>query len=291
MRRQTPRVSNSHFVATIQESNLFPENLAFEPRTNTFFLGSTVKDEIVRCSVEAACIPLVTPHREGQGYVLGLKIDRRSDTLWATSNTANEVSLRQYETQTGKLIRTERMAGKHVFNDVALSSTGVVYVTDTTEGAIYQLNTQTSALQRIAPDYTFTAANGIAISPDDKMLYVSAWGDGLDAIDLRSGLVIPVRHPATVCLAYIDGLYATKDSLIAIQNGPMVPRIVQFRLSADGRNILGMNTLERRNPSFDGITTGALVDGELYYVANPQIDKKNGAKLNPLRILAVHVLP
>lgn len=211
--------------------------------------------------------------------------------LWATSNTDNEASLRQYEIRTGKLIRSAGISGKHVFNDLALSSTGVVYVTDTTEGAVYELDTQGVALQKVAPAQTFTAANGIAISPDDKTRYVSAWGDGLDAIDLKSGSVIPVRHPDTVCLAYIDGLYATQNSLVTIQNGPMLPRIVQFRLSDDGRKILEMTTLERRNPLFDGITTGALVNGQLYYVANPQIDKKGTPQRNPLQILAVHVLP
>lgn len=51
-----------------------------------------------------------------------------------------------------------------------------------------------------------------------------------------------------------------------------------------------MTVLERRNPFFDGITTGVMVGKELYYVANPQTDKadeKDPAKLDPLHILAV----
>lgn len=64
----------------------------------------------------------------------------------------------------------------------------------------------------------------------------------------------------------------------------------QFRLSTDGRNIIGTRMIERRNPLFDGITTGALVNGELYYIANPQIGKKSHAKLNALLILAVKIL-
>ena len=291
VRHQTPPVSNSRLVATIHERDLFPENIAFDPRRKAFFLGSTAKNEIIRCAVGAACVPLVTPHRGEQGYVLGLKIDRRSGTVWATSNAPTGASLRQYNIGSGKLIRIARREGKHVFNDVALSSEGVVYVSDTSEGSVYELDTRTNSLQKIAPKHRFTAANGIAISPDGKTLYVSAWGDGIDAIDLRSGSVTPVQHPETICLAFIDGLYAAKDSLIAIQNGPMLPRVVQFRLSDNGREIIGMRILERRNPLFDGITTGALVDGRLYYVANPQTDKKNGAKPNPLRIMAVHVLP
>jgi hypothetical protein len=33
-----------------------------------------------------------------------------------------------------------------------------------------------------------------------------------------------------------------------------------------------------------------IVDKELYYVANPQTDKKRSAKLDPLQVLAVQVV-
>jgi hypothetical protein len=289
VRRQTPPVSNSRFVAAMEEPDLFPENLAFDSATNTFFLGSTTKNEIMRCPLGSVCTPLVTSDRDGQGSVLGLKLDNRSATLWATSNAANGASLGQYDIQTGNLMRSARLEGNHVFNDLAVASTGTVYVTDTAQGAVYELDTQVDTLRKIIPNHTFTAANGIALSPDEETLYVSAWGDGVDVIDLKSGSATPMPHPGTVCLAYIDGLYATRGSLIAIQNGPMVPRIVQFRLNPDARGIIAMTTLERRNPLFDGITTGALVSDTLYYVANPQIGKRSSANGNKLQILALKV--
>lgn len=291
VRRQTPPVLKSRLIATIDERELFPENVAFDPRGNTFFLGSTAKDKIVRCSVGAACIVLVKPHLTEKSYVLGLKIDRPIRTLWATNNSLVGASLRRYDIHSGKLLQTASMEGKHVFNDLALSSSGNVYVTDTSEGSVYRLNSRTNTLGVLAPPHRFTAANGIAISPDEKMLYVSAWGDGIDVIDLPSGSVKPIAHADNVCLAFIDGLYAIGQSLIAIQNGPMLPRIAQFNLSKNGRQIVGMTMLERRNPAFDGITTGTLVGNELYYVANPQIDKKDSPNLSPLEILAVRVAP
>lgn len=71
----------------------------------------------------------------------------------------------------------------------------------------------------------------------------------------------------------------------------MVPRIVRFSLSADNRKVIDMTVLERRNPLFDGITTGALVGDKLYYVANPQTDNKGGIRRDPLQILALSVFP
>jgi hypothetical protein len=52
-----------------------------------------------------------------------------------------------------------------------------------------------------------------------------------------------------------------------------------------------MKVLERRNPSFDGITTGVVVRNDLYYVANPHTDKESGADLHPLQVFSVRIAP
>ncbi len=290
VRHQTPPISNSRRITTINERDLLPENLAFESAGHTFLLGSTTQNRIVRCSVDGKCNALVMPRGGEHGYVLGLKVDNGSGTVWAATNTQTGSSVREYNIKTGQVKRTAQLDGKHVFNDLALSSTGVVYVTDTSEGSVYRLKRKDSVLRRIAPEHRFTAANGIAISSDDTLLYVSAWGDGIDVIDLRTGSVKPIRHPDDVSLAFIDGLYWVNGNLIAIQNGPMLPRIIRLRLDRRGMRVVGMTVLERRNPLFDGITTGVIVGKQMYYVANPQTDKKGSAKLDALQILAVQVI-
>jgi hypothetical protein len=289
VRRQTPPVHNSRLIATLHDRDVRPENIAFDIRRNAFLLGNTEKPELVRCSRAGDCGALVTPKTGEKGYVLGLKVNRGAGAIWAAYNTPEVASLRCYDLETGKVLRTASIQGKHVFNDLAISSTGAVYVTDTAEGSVYQLPSGTTALQRMAPPHTFTAANGIAISADERFLYISTWEDGIDVIELQSGVVAPMIHPAAVCLAFIDGLYATQRSLIAIQNGPMLPRIVEFRLGAGRLQITGMRVLERRNPAFDGITTGVIAGNDLYYVANPQTDKPSGADRHPLQIFSLAI--
>ena len=71
------------------------------------------------------------------------------------------------------------------------------------------------------------------------LLYVSAWEGGVDVIDLQSGAVIPSGHPDNICLAFTDGFYASERSLIAIQNGPMLPRIAEFTLGENRLQITG----------------------------------------------------
>lgn len=289
VRRQTPPVLNSRLVATIDRRDVFPENIAYDTKRKAFLLGSTVRNVIIRCALGAACVPFVKGSGADQEYILGLKIDRASDGIWATTNSPTGANLRRYNLKSGELERTVWLEGKHIFNDLALSVSGVVYVSDTSEGSVYRLDVQGGKLQRLAREHPFTAANGIALSADENMVYVSVWGNGIEVIDLRSGSVKPVLHPRHISLAFIDGLYALQGSLVAIQNGPMLPRIVQFGLDKSGREIVKMKVLERRNPSFDGVTTGVLVGNQLYYAANPQIDRKNSARQNPLQILAVRV--
>jgi hypothetical protein len=73
----------------------------------------------------------------------------------------------------------------------------------------------------------------------------------------------------------------------------MTPRVVRYRLTPDAQSIGKSEVLERRNPLFDGITTGTVADGAFYFMANTQLDKvqggriKPGAQFNPLKILRI----
>lgn len=291
VRRQTPPISNSRLIATLDKRNVRPESVAFDIRRSAFILGNTSKFELLRCPLRGPCNTFVPSGAGENGYVLGIKIDSARGTVWAINNKSSAAVLRCYDLETGKLLRTASIAGEHVFNDLAISSTGTVYVSDTAAGSVYQLPSGTTTLQRVARQHTFTAANGLAVSADEKLLYVSTWVDGIAVVDLSSGSTMPITHPGKICLAFIDGLYATQRSLIAIQNGPMLPRIVEFMLSENHLQIVDMKVLERRNLAFDGITTGVVVGNDFYYVANPQTDKKSDADLRSLQVFGLRISP
>lgn len=93
-------------------------------------------------------------------------------------------------------------------------------------------------------------------------------------MDLPWRRVTAIAHPPGVSLSFIDGLYASKASLVAVQNGPMLPRITQFTLDSTGRRITGIRILERRNALFDGLTTGCLTGATFYYIPNTPWTKR-----------------
>ena len=68
----------------------------------------------------------------------------------------------------------------------------------------------------------------------------------------------------------------------------MSPRVVRLILIHDLHAIERFEVLERRNPLFDGITTGVIDGDDFYYMANIQDDKKTG--FDPITILKIHLL-
>ncbi len=285
-REATPPIRTSQSAFKISEGDLIPENLAYDPGTHEFFFGSTTKNKIVRCSSTGSCKPFAS----GLGTVLGLKVDPVTKTLWANSNSSNEAGLFHYDLASGKLIRKFTLTGQHVFNDLVVTQAGDVFVTDTRAGVVYRLR-PTSDLEILPGTEKLTAANGIALSPDQTRLYVASFGDGISLVDPVSGKTKPIARPPNVCLANIDGLYAYRRSLIAIQNGPMTPRVVRLHLDSTRERIVRLEVLERRNPIFNGVTTGVLTGRDFYFMANTQDDKPAGAKFDPLTVLRIALKP
>jgi hypothetical protein len=286
-RDATPPIRTSQPAFKIPEGDLVPENLAHDPANREFFFGSTTKNKIIRCSSTGICQPFAT----GLGTVIGLKIDAVTRTLWATSNSSNESGLFHYALASGMLIQKFTLTGAHLFNDLVVNQAGDVFVTDTRTGAVYRLRHTGSDLEILPGTEKLRAANGIALSPDQTRLYVASFGDGISLVDPVSGETRPLARPPNLCLASIDGLYAYGRSLIAIQNGPMTPRVVRLHLNSGRDRIVRLEVLERRNPIFDGVTTGVLTGRDFYFVANMQDDKPAGAEFDPLTVLRIALKP
>ena len=58
-------------------------------------------------------------------------------------------------------------------------------------------------------------------------------------------------------------------------------------LTRDLRGVARFEVLERRNPLFDGVTTGVLVGDEFFYMANIQDEKRTG--FDPITILKLRL--
>jgi hypothetical protein len=280
VRDATPPVSHSKPSFQVTEGDLLPESVAYDPAGKRFYFGSMRKGKVIQCSASGACRQFAG----GLGVVVGLKT--RDKGLWVLNNADKESALIHYDLASGQLVHRYPVTGSpHSFNDLTFAPSGDIYLTDTPAGAVWRLANGATELSKIPEKFPF--ANGIAISSDGSLLYVATYPDGILTVDLKTNAIAPLPHPSNICLATIDGLYFHRDSLIAIQNAFMTPRVVRFYLGRDHRSIERFEVLERRNPLFDGTTTGVIAGNDFYYMANIQDDKK--ANFNPIRILKIHL--
>jgi hypothetical protein len=280
VRETTPPVSHSSPAFQVAEGDLTPESVAYDPDGKRFYFGSMKKGKVVRCSASGDCTQFVG----GLGTVVGLKVHGKG--LWVLNNSDKESALIHYGLASAEVVQKYPVTGGgHNFNDLAFGPAGDVYLTDTRAGAVWHLSKGAPDLTRLRGRFEF--ANGIALSEDGGLLYVSTFPDGISVVDLKTHETAPIAHPDKLCLATIDGLYFHRRALIAIQNAFMTPRVVRLILTRDLRAIERFEVLERRNPLFEGVTTGVFVGDGFFYMANIQDEKKTG--FNPIVMLKLHL--
>ncbi len=289
IRAKNPPRIQSQPAFVIKEPDLFPEGMAYARFSQRIYAGS-VKRKIVWTDKTGEIHDLVRPGEDGLAYVLGLHIDETRKQLWAVSSffgdapqAADMVSgLFQYDLVTGKRLNTyvppDRTGG---FNDVTVvPSTGEAYTTNTGNGAVYVAKTGSRDLQVYLPEGTVPGANGIALSADEKTLFVA--GDfGITRVDLETKSAALLPTPAEVIDASIDGLYFYRQSLVGIQNGIHPGRVVRFYLDSTLTKITRGEILETYNPAFENPTTGCLDGDSLLFMANTQLHRWTPGKPTP----------
>jgi len=118
---------------------------------------------------------------------------------------------------------------------------------------------------------------------------------GVLRVDLHSHAAQEVSVAGHFTLAGIDGLYWYRGGLVGLQYGAGAYRAMQWRLAADGMQVASARMLEYRTALVANPTTGAIVDGNFYFMANTGIDNlRDGhiadrAKLAPISVAVVHL--
>lgn len=273
-------VSSSSVAFTIPEPDLIPEGAAWDSRTRTLFVGSLHKLKIVSIDSSGRVRDFIQAGRAGLLQILGLRVDPKNRTLWACSaagdsprgDPTRRSALLRFDLASGRLAGSypSRPGGKHLFNDLVVTRGGDVFLTDSEDGGVWRLRRRSATLEAFVPARSLAYPNGIALSEDERLLYV-AHDSGIAAWNLKTGARLELSAPDGVTLVSIDGLYVRGSSLIAVQNGVHPERIAVFALSPNGERVVGCRVLERGNPLFDIPTTGAVAGDAFYYMANTQL--------------------
>ncbi|HET8775770.1 MAG TPA: SMP-30/gluconolactonase/LRE family protein [Thermoanaerobaculia bacterium] len=265
-----PRVSQARVAFTIQgQRDLVPEGIAYDPVDDVFYLSSIHRRKVVRVDRAGAARDFVPEAQDGMLSSLGMKVDAARRLLWVVSTGTPEMRgatpedeqrsiLAAYDLRGGRLVRKVE-ATPALLNDLALLSDGSLFATDMGRQKVVRLGPGANTLEDWADGFSYP--NGIAVSGDERFLYVADFR-GVTRITIADRTRQPIQSRAL--LNGIDGLSFHDGNLLAIQNAIGSPRVLRIDPATGA-----VEVLESKNALFEIPLTGAVAGGEYWFIANP----------------------
>lgn len=270
----------SDTLFTLKDRSLHVESVCAGEANGVYYAACLHGKKIVRIE-NGVSRDFITSAQGGIGPVFSVRVDTRKKILWAASSpmpdfndtTSPRSALYKYDIKTGKLLAKYEPADQsktYVLGDIALSSKGEVYVSDSKNSFIFKLDESKKVLEQYYSDDQFWNIQGITFSDDDKFLYVSDYIKGIFRLEVKPRYLEQLKCNLDVSLKGIDGLLFYENSLIAIQNGVKPLRVTRLTLSKAGDAVTAFRVLESNHPAFNEPTNGTIAGSTLVYVANSQ---------------------
>lgn len=271
--------TNNNSVELAFEKDLVPEGIAVHKPSKKLYINSLVHNKIVRCNLDGSD-PENFIYDNQFGYLSGFGMTIKGDTLFALGNSLPKINnksiLLLLNIHSGKLIKSYPLNVPDFIylNDIAVSSKGAIYITDSESNNIYTVNKSTDQLEIFFSNDEIKHSNGITISEDDKFLFFASYTSGIRIFDVASKELInqPNEHKG------IDGMKFYNNSLVGIvnsrrdkaQNG-----IYRFHLNEKNTEIINSKKLQDFSRISDIPTTFDIYGDTMYFVTDSQMDLLN----------------
>lgn len=275
----------SRVAFTLPDPDLMATGIAVDPRTGDAYIASVRERKIVRRTQAGAVSDFISEAQDGFLAGASLAIDGPRRLLYATTAAvpymlgyrpadSGQSGVFAFELKSGKLVRKVLLPAdgkRHFLNALAIDRAGNVYISDSGTPGIYRLGRGADRLETFISPNRFRSTQGLAMSADQKTLYLADWSDGVWAIDLASKQRHRVAGPSQVFLGGLDGLSRAGRDLIALQIGVAPQRVLRLRLDRRGRQIRKVDILEFNRPDYAGPIQGTMAGDAFLYVANSQL--------------------
>lgn len=291
---------------TVREKDLVPEGLAYDLRRNIFYISSIYKRKVVAIYPDGSVKDAIPEAQDGLLSTIGLRVDAARNQLWVLSamqpayarmmdtKEIGKSRIHQYDLGSMQLMAMVEPAdtNAHFFNDLSITASGDVYLTDSEQGCIYKVDAKNGTLLKWYSGSDLSDPNGITISPDQQYLFV-AHRQGISRISIADTQSVLLRTKLKTTMAGIDGLYFYDNALIAVQNGAgPQSRIMRYDLNKNLDIVTKATVLESGHPDHAIPTTGTIVGDDFYYIANSQLQSfdANGKIFPPEKLQPIHIL-
>ena len=304
--RSTAPITAGRVVATLPDTTVFAEGVDADPRTDAFYVASIKHRTVYEIRADGVIRDLRLSGDARIGSVLGVRVAPDGRTLYAT--TAGLPVMDQYvaaDSSIAAILRIRIADGRvearwdvatdgtrHLLGDLAVTSHGEVYASDSYAPALYRLRPGADSLESLHHPL-FRSLQGIAPIPGQSRLIVADYSHGLLRVNLATNTVTRIADvPGTTSLG-IDGIVWQRGGIIAVQNGMEPARIARFTLDGTQARVVRVDDLDRQPTVADEPTIGTLWRGGFVYVANRQWEKfdddqrRPGTTLTPTRLLCV----
>jgi sugar lactone lactonase YvrE len=279
-------IARSEVAFRLLDPALVATGIAIDPRTGDAYIASVRQRKIVRRTKEGVISDFVSTAKDGLMAVDSLDIDPARRLLFAscgaapfmtgyTKEDSGRSGLFVFDLTTGKLVRKAMLPAdgkRHILNALVLDREGNAYVSDSGPSGVYRLDQGTDQLKVFIAQNVFRSTQGLALSDDEKTLFVADYSDGVWAVDMASKERRRLEEPANAWLAGLDGLTRVHGGFIAVQIGVRPERVLRLRLDKQARRITTVEILEMNHPEYQGPIQGAVSGGAFFYVANSQLD-------------------
>ncbi len=298
---QTGGTPGAGFETTVYDlpgDGIFPEGVAFDRATGTFYVGSNATGTIYRGDLTTGEVAVFLEGADkGLTSVNGLKVDEVG-RLWVSGAATGLAAV--YDTVDGALIGQASNGlepGSTFVNDVTVSSDGTGYFTDSMTPQLWiipagdgQLGTpEVVSFEGTAYQYgEGFGANGIQLTGDEAhVIIIDSGSASLYRYTIGSGEVSAIDI-GDADLTGGDGLALDGDVLYVCQNS--VGQISRLQLGDDAGTATFIDTFS--DPAFAFPTTIALTDRGTVLVCNSQFDtRETGAPELPFTVVEIAVLP
>jgi len=208
-----------------------PEGVAWDSRSQTFFVGTVGTGTIYRASLRDTTLrPFITPPAaDPADSAVGMKVSRGK--LYVAGGTTGSIYV--YDIRTGALMARFETGSGGFLNDLVVTEEGDVYVTDSFRPMLWHLTramikagTGTPQAINVGPEIAYTTGqfnlNGIVARRDGReLIVVSTFSESLFRIDIdrhnsAARKITKIDAPALAG----DGLLIDRGQLLVVTGDP-----------------------------------------------------------------------
>lgn len=287
------------------------ESLAWDPSRKQLLVGSARDGKVYRVEKQDKLVPLVAADAEnGMWAVFDVAVDAERGLLWVASTAVPHYSGYNAETDLGRAgvfkfdLKTGRflkkflspsIAGQAFFlSTLAIGPDGAVYAADGVNNAVYQV--RNDEFRRLFHAPRLSSIRGMAVSSDNKTLFLGDHERGLIGYDLAAGKPFDVAVPKTLALGGLEGVAWWDGHLVVVQNGMEPARVMRLKLSDDRRSVAAVQPIAANIPEMSVPTLGTLDGATFYFLANSQKSRydrfglaHDRNRIEPARILRARI--